>query len=245
MKCAYLMELTVLKSYVRQLVGLGFFVAICICIGMKSIVSVPGILTMMLFMMSSMSAAAYDEQNNWGLFRLTMPVSRRDVVLARYGVILTLGVVGMLLGFAATALLMAVAGAVDLPGGLSGMLAFSSENVQAMVFASMFCMVVGSTIASIVTPVYFRLGQTKATQFIPMIVVIVFICPFVVLGGSGMLDAGAVHLEGIMRVLADTLTLIETPQGVTALAVAALVFTLAVLGVSSAISLKLYERREL
>ena len=86
MKRAFLIEMTVLKSYVRQLVGLGFFVSIFVSIGMQRIVSVPGILTMMMFMMGSMSAAAYDEQSGWGLFRLTMPVSRRDVVLARYGV---------------------------------------------------------------------------------------------------------------------------------------------------------------
>lgn len=245
MKRAYLIEMTVLKSYVRQLVGLGFFVCLCVSIGMQSIVSAPGILTMMLFMMGSMSAAAYDEQNRWGLFRLTMPVSRRDVVLARYGVILTLGVLGAVAGFAAVVVLMAIAGAIELPSDLSAALAFNQSNALGMVFATMFCMVMGATIASIVTPIYFRLGQTRATQYIPMIVVILFICPFVVLGGSGMLSEGSVQLEGVVRMLADVLSFIETPAGVATFSVAALVFTLAVLGISSAISLKLYARREL
>ena len=245
MKRAYLIELTVLKNYVRQLLGLGFFVSFCVCLGMQNLVAAPGILTMMLFMMGSMSAAAYDEQMGWGLFRLTMPVSRRDVVLARYGVILTLGAAGALVGFLAASLLMAVGSVVELPGGMSEMFALSRENVQATVFATMFCMVMGSLIASIVTPIYFRLGQTKATQYIPMIVVILFIFPFVVLGGSGILDGGTVQLEGMMRVLVDVLAFVETPAGVAAFSAVAVVFVLAVLAVSSAVSLKLYEKREL
>ncbi|MBM6952862.1 ABC-2 transporter permease [Enorma phocaeensis] len=245
MKRAFLIEMTVLKSYVRQLVGLGFFVSIFVSIGMQRIVSVPGVLTMMMFMMGSMSAAAYDEQSGWGLFRLTMPVSRRDVVLARYGVILSLGVVGALVGLVAVAVLTVAATAVELPAGLSAALAFSPENMQATLFASMFCMAMGSTISSIVTPIYFRLGQTKATQYIPMIVLLIFIVPFLVLGGTGVLDAGSVHLEGIMRVLAEVLAFIETPAGVAAFSGAALVFVLAVLGISATVSLKLYESREL
>ena len=45
----------------------------------------------MFFMMGAMGLAAYDELNHWGLFRLTLPLSRRDVVLGRYGAIVTLG----------------------------------------------------------------------------------------------------------------------------------------------------------
>ena len=91
MKRAYLMEMTIFRDYIKQLMGVGFFVSIFVSAGMGSIVAAPAILTMMFFMMGCMSASAYDEQSNWGAFRLTMPVSRRDVVLGRYGVIVTLG----------------------------------------------------------------------------------------------------------------------------------------------------------
>ena len=83
MKRAYLMEMTIFRDYIKQLMGVGFFVSIFVSAGMGSIVAAPAILTMMFFMMGCMSASAYDEQSNWGAFRLTMPVSRRDVVLGR------------------------------------------------------------------------------------------------------------------------------------------------------------------
>ncbi len=245
MKRAYLIELAVLKNYVRQLIGLGFFVVICVSLGMQSIVAAPAVLTMMLLMMAAMSAAAYDEQSNWGLFRLTMPISRRDVVLARYGVILTLGLLGMAVGFLAVGLLMAVSSVVELPAGLSALLAYTPENMLATVFATMFCLVMGSVIASIVTPIYFRLGQTKATQYIPLIVVLIFIVPFLIINGTGVLDAGSIHLSSIMRALSDPLAFIETPAGVGAFSAVALVLSLSVLAASAAVSLRLYEKREL
>ena len=84
MRRAYLIEMTVLRDYARQLLGLGLFIAICLSVGMHSIVAVPGLLCMLYFIMGALSTAAYDEQNNWGLYRLTLPVSRRDVILGRY-----------------------------------------------------------------------------------------------------------------------------------------------------------------
>lgn len=38
------------------------------------------------------SLAAYDEQNNWELFRLTLPLTRRQVVFGRYASIALLTV---------------------------------------------------------------------------------------------------------------------------------------------------------
>lgn len=239
MKRAYLIEMTVLKDYMRQLIPLGFFVAFCISLGMQSIVAAPAVITMLKFMMGSMSAAAYDEQNNWGLFRLTMPVTRRDVVLARYAVILTLGCTGMAIGLLAAAALTGVASAVELPGGLSSILAFDSGTVLGMLFASFFCMFMGSVVASVITPVYFRFGQTKATQYLPMMTVLIFIIPMLI-AGSGVLDDAA-----SMETLAELLKLIETPAGTAACMAVFAAASLAVLGISAAVSLRFYARREL
>lgn len=239
MKRAYLIEMTVLKDYMRQLIPLGFFVAFCISLGMQSIVAAPAVITMLKFMMGSMSAAAYDEQNNWGLFRLTMPVTRRDVVLARYAVILTLGCTGMAIGLLAAAALTGVASAVELPGGLSSILAFDPGTVLGMLFASFFCMFMGSVVASVITPVYFRFGQTKATQYLPMMTVLIFIIPMLI-AGSGVLDDAA-----SMETLAELLKLIETPAGTAACMAVFAAASLVVLGISAAVSLRFYARREL
>lgn len=241
MKRAYLMELTIFRDYIRQLMGVGFFVAIFVSAGMGSIVAAPAILTMMFFMMGTMAAAAYDEQNGWGRFRLNMPVSRRDIVLGRYGVIVTLGLVGLAAGWAACAVLLALSGVVDLPFGLSQAIAFDQEMLQGAVFATAFCLALGALIAAIETPIYFRFGQNKTTQWLPMITVLLFVGPMLIVSGTGILDSGAVHMETITRLLG----FIETPMGVAVCFGIAVAFAVVVLGISAAVSLKLYDRREL
>lgn len=242
MKRAYLIEITVLKSYLRQLVFLGFVVAFFISLGMQSIVAVPAMLTMLMFMMSAMSAAAYDEQSNWGLFRLTMPVSRRDIVLARYGAIATVGLMGAGIGLAVAAVLTAGATLLPLPLPAEAVqaLAYNPENVLGCLFSVGFCLMMGSVVAGVITPVYFRFGQTKATQYLPLITVLLFILPIVALNG-GMLDNGAIHLSDLARLL----DFIESPAGVAvSMAVFAAIAAVA-LALSAAVSLKVYEKREL
>ena len=191
--------------------------------------------------METIAGSAYDEQNNWGLYRLTMPVSRRDVVLGRYGVIVTLGLLGMLAGFIATIALSLIAGVVPLPGDLSSSLGLTRDNVQAMVFSCAVCTIIGSAVASIETPVYFRLGQTKATQWIPMISVFLFIGPMVILGATGGLD----NFAGIADAVRGLFAFIETPVGVVTSMAVAIALACIILGISAAVSLKFYEQREL
>lgn len=241
MKRAYLMEMTIFRDYVKQLMGVGFFVALFVSAGMGSIVAAPAILTMMFFLMGTMAAAAYDEQNNWGLFRLTMPVSRRDIVLARYGVIVTLGLMGLAAGWAACAALLALGSVIDLPFDLSDAIAFDQDMLQGAIFSTAFCMGLGSLIAAIETPIYFKFGQNKTTQWLPMITVLLFVGPMLIINGTGILDNAAISMD----MIAQLLGFIETPVGVAACLGIAVVFTLAVLGISAALSLKLYERREL
>ncbi|WP_417801568.1 hypothetical protein [Thermophilibacter provencensis] len=66
MKRAYLVEMTIFASYVRQLLLLGFLVSLFVCCGMQSIIAAPAILTCICFMTGAVGAASYDEQNNWG-----------------------------------------------------------------------------------------------------------------------------------------------------------------------------------
>lgn len=205
---------------------------------MQGVVAVPATLTMVLLMMGSMSASAYDEQNGWGLFRLTMPLSRRDVVLGRYATIVVMGLLGMAVGLVAALALTGLGTAAALPAGLSEALRFRPENMLAMAFATAFCLVMGSVVAGVVTPVFFRFGQTRATQYLPMVVVLVFVCPMVLLGGSGALDDAPAQLAG-------PLSFIESPAGVAAFCAGSVAVSAAVLCASAAVSLRLYERREL
>ena len=110
-----------------------------------------------------------------------------------------------------------------------------------MLFATFFCLLIGSVVASVVTPLYFRLGQTRATQILPTVIVLLFVVPVVILGNSGMLDGGIPGMELLSRALEA----LETPAGMAAGCALCTALAAAALGISATISLKLYENREL
>lgn len=240
MKRAYLIDMQIFRSYAITLLGSGFFVSLCVGAGMQTVAVVPAILTCMYFVMGAMGNAAYDDQNGWGRYRLTMPLSRRDIVLGRYAAIVTFGLTGAVVGFAASFALMGIATVIELPGGLSQALAFSPELLATTVSAAAFCVLVGSFVASVVSPMYFKFGQTKATQWLPAMIFLALYAPVVVLGASGALDTMV-----STGVLAEALAFIETPAGLAIFVVAACVAALVLLGISAAVSLRLYATREL
>lgn len=241
MKRAFLIECTIFRDYAKQLLALGILVSLLVGVGTGTGLATPAVLACMFFMMGAMAAAAYDEQNNWALFRLTLPLSRRDVVLGRYAAITTFGLIGAITGIAVSLLLSVIAHVAGLPADIADTFSLEGEAICGMFFVSAFCTLIGSTVASVVTPIYFRLGQTKATQLLPTIIVMLYVVPIVLIGNSGLLDAGTIDWTW----LANILTAIESPAGVAAGCAVMLALSAVLLGVSAAISLKLYERREL
>lgn len=241
MKRAYLIEMTIFRDYARQLIGLGVLVSLCIGFGMQTPLAMPATLTCMFFMMSAMGLAAYDELNHWGLFRLTLPLSRRDVVCGRYAAIVTLGAIGMVVGFVSACAAMALASFIPLPSDIAEAFSFDGDMLGVMLLVTAFTLFIGATVASVVTPLYFRLGQTRATQILPTVIVLLFVVPVVILGNSGMLGGGIPGME----LLSNVLVVLETPTGMVAGVVVCVCASAVLLAISAAISLKLYEHREL
>ena len=241
MKSAYLIEMTIFRDYAKQLVALGALVSLCTGVGMQTPLAMPTTLTCMFFMMSAMGLAAYDQLNHWELFRLTLPLSRRDIVLGRYAAIVTLGLIGMVVGFAGALVSIAAIGAMGIDGEIGDAFASEPDMLAVMAVVSCFTLLIGSVVASVVTPIYFRLGQTRATQILPTIIVLMFVIPVVILGNSGMLDGGIPGME----LLSGALEALDTPAGMAAGCLILVALSAAALCISAAISLKLYEKREL
>lgn len=241
MKRAFLLEMTIFRDYARQLVGLGLLVSLCIGLGMQTPLAMPATLTCMFFMMSAMGLAAYDQLNHWELFRLTLPLSRRDVVLGRYAAIVAFGLLGMVVGLVAALAATGVVSAVGLPGEVGEAFAFDPGMLGVMAVVTCFTLLIGAVVASVVTPLYFRLGQTRATQILPTVIVLLFVVPVVILGNSGMLDGGIPGME----LVSAALEALDTPAGMAVGCVAFVALSAAALAISAAVSLKLYEKREL
>lgn len=235
----FAMECVVFRSYIRQLMLTGVLVSLFMCIGMKSIVAIPGMVSVMVFMMLTMSAAAYDEQNGWELYRLSMPLSRRDVVRGRYLVIASLGCMGMLVALALVLLVGLVCQTLPIPADVAKIFSLAPDNVAAVLFAMAICVLFNATVVGVVTPVYLRFGQIKAARVIPLLAVLAYTGVFALLaagvGGQGALAFIGGLIEGMAA----------SPAMMAAGIAGTILVALAVLALSMKVSCGLYERREL
>ena len=230
------MELTVFGQYLRQLALTTVIMAVCLTIGMGSTASLPGIIFMMEMFSLTTSASHYDEQNDWAAFRLTMPVSRRDIVTGRYLFVF----LGSLVCAALTvfgALVFAGLASVDmLPAGVADVVRLDADAIRVGGSTLAVCGAMGMLTASVSMPMFFKFGQTKATQWLPFIMVLLGMAPFMVVGFMG---------EEALVAAQQALSFAETPEGLMSFAVGAVVFGVVCYIVSALVSLRVYKARDL
>ncbi|WP_417037024.1 ABC-2 transporter permease [Collinsella stercoris] len=230
------MELAVLKKYLKQITFTMLIVIVCLVAGMGSLTSVPGVAFLMVTFSASMSASAYDDQNGWGSYRLVMPVTRREVVQGRYALNLLLAIAAAAVAAVLMTAFIALGSAVELPEFLANLAVWDNQQLEATLAASISCACIGLCMCSATLPAYFKFGMTKATQYLPFIMLFLSVAPFLVLGviGGPLLDQvkGAIELA-------------ETTGGLGLIAFAALAISLAVYAASSFIAVRLYSARDL
>ena len=83
MKAMIVSDFAVLRSVLLQLLGICLVIALFMGYVMGAVGTAAAIAAMVPFT-GLFSLAAYDEQNNWERFRLTLPLTRRQVVFGRY-----------------------------------------------------------------------------------------------------------------------------------------------------------------
>lgn len=180
------------------------------------------------------SLVAYDERNGWERYRLTFPLSRRDTVVGRYVfvVLITLGsVIFGLLIHGLLMLLSPVLSALPLREGfLEQLAATDAQTLLAIAFAAFGIDVI---IASIIFPLSFRFGMTKAIRWVPLVLVIIFLLVFYLAENSGA------------AVFTNFYTWLTNPES-TAIALLVACAACCVIYVGSVLlSSSLYQRREL
>lgn len=230
------MELVVFGQYLKQLSFSILFMAVCFAAGTGSTSALPGIIFMMGMFSLSNSASNYDERNDWVAFRLAMPVSRKEVVLGRYVFVLAGALSAPLLVGAAALVLSMLGQASMLPAVVARMVRLDADALQVGLFTLAFCSAMGFAIASVSMPVFFKFGQTKATQWLPFIMMFLGVAPLMIVGFMG---------EEAMMAVQQALAFAETPEGLAAFAAGACAFGLVCYAVSCVISLRIYSARDL
>lgn len=232
MKTMLMFDLLTAKKLARSQLLLGVVVALVLTVSTGSALCIMPIMALMLAYSVGFTLVAFDERNDWERFRLTLPLSRANVVQGRYATFVVMTLVGLVLGVAVTAIVY----------GLS--LALPQTELFAGLFEGMdWQIVLGMVAASIAfslalwlvaLPLVARFGMTKAVRYLPLIVVI----------GVMLLLTGLKDFEAPAFLL-DFIAWVATPAGTVAVAAGTLIIMLVLYAVSATVAVKLYAKREL
>lgn len=190
MKAMIFSDFVMVRRGMAQLFAITAVVMVVIAVGMETLAMIPAIAAAMIPMMLLFSIAAYDEMNGWEAFRLGLPLSRRSVVWGRYAGLLLVTVAATAFGVIC-ALLVAVLSAAFVDGmGQNARLAslLLEGNPPEMLVAS-GCMgaVAVLLMAAVSLPLIMRFGMTRATRFVPLVVLFAVAGLVALLGDGGPL----------------------------------------------------------
>lgn len=233
MKAMIVSDFAVLRSALLQLVGICVVIALFMGYAMGTLVGGAAAIAAMPPFMLLFSLAATDELNGWERFRLTLPLTRRQVVFGRYASLGSSPQPPSLSPWRCRFCCWAsspVCRAGILPEGLT-----PADNPPAALVGSVVGAVGVITLGMAVTlPLIFRFGMTRATRLVPVVVVIA------IAAGISFFDAG-IQPTGVLASLAQWL---DTGSNYLLLAIAMVAAVALVYAASALIAAKLYEKRE-
>ena len=172
MKC----DLICLKSALRSTALTAAIIAVVVCIGMGSTYVVMPCVTCCVTVTLLYNLLAFDEQNDWQRLRLTLPLSRDQVIEGRYTSCLT--IVGIALAEGIVLTLVCVAAAFALQdsgvGGFAQNILLSAEPLG-LVMAGVAGSAIAIVMMALTIPIAAKTGLTKAIRILPLVFVLVIV----------------------------------------------------------------------
>ncbi len=230
MKAMIFSDLITSKNSFVQLFCITGLVSIFIAWMTETLVAITGCMAAMIPFMFLFSICAYDEQHGWEQFRLTLPMSRKQVALGRYA---SMGII-TLCSLVSAIVLSVVVGLVIqfcLPN-MAQDLKLSEWGITPILSAGLGAQAIVLIAAAITLPLILRYGMTKGIRFIPIILVLALSL------GVGFLGNQEEALS-LMTLFGGGLNMVVT--------LLALLFVIAVIlfVISAFVSAHLYRKREL
>lgn len=251
MKTMLLSDLIIMRRNLSQMVAMCFIVVIIIAVAMNNTLApIGGCFGAMIPLLYLFSIASYDEMNNWQSFRLTLPTSRKDVMVGRYMSIIIVAIISAVIGVAVSYLVGFVASLIGTQTGaeFGDMWNYTSPTGDFLSTLTLATnppeLIVGSSIggaamalflSAITMPLVAKVGLTKGARLVPLVGVVIFLIVLAAFGEGGPL---AVYVPDVIQwVLSDDSAFVWIIVGGT-LAVVVLYF------ISMIAALKLYKTRE-
>lgn len=232
MKTMLMFDLLTGKKYLLSQLVTGMIVAVLIGTFMGNVYTALVLLTVLIPFTLVFTIISLDERNNWQSLRLTLPLSRTDIVLGRYASALLFTICGLVLGFVAVGIVFALS--LVLPEVVSFEDMMGDFGWQPLVLVSVGGLGMMLIMLSIILPMTTRFGMTKAVRYVPLLFLL-----FIPLGYVADLTGFASQ-----QFVLDFVNWVKLPEGSLQLTALVAVATCAIYAVSGAISLKLYEHRE-
>ncbi len=180
--------------------------------------------------------AAIDDRKDWSGYRLSMPLSRRDVVTGRYAflalVMVAAGLASIVLSWVFSLIVSGLMPSLGIGVALTNdtVPLFAGDSVD-LLFALMTAFTFVLFALAITLPLVMRFGLTRAIRFVPVAFCIVFLIVFFAAGDSAILESVAHAIEHSLA--------LQIAVPVAGFAVAACCFA-----ASAALSVRLYAHRE-
>jgi ABC-2 type transport system permease protein len=188
MKGFLIKDLLGLKKYARTLVILMvFFLIWSAVLGSPQYFS--GIMVM-LFIMVPIVTFSYDDMAKWDAYGVALPVSRREIVLAKYMLALLVVASGTLISYGFHFVFAAIK-------------PITGQESQYLVIPAMAA--IGVCILSLIFPFIFRYGAEKA-RFIIIAVILVFL--LAAYGAAQLLSYYQINVESVVEELMSRLWLL-------------------------------------
>lgn len=230
MKAMIFSDLVTSKNTAVQLLLMSVIICGFLAWGTGEVIVGTAAMATMTPLMYLFSIFAYDEMNGWERFRLTLPITKRQVAYGRYISTIIIAVISMLAAWLISFIFLAV---VQMYGGLGT--SAGSADPDAFI-AALDCGLAGLVfiivLASLTLPLLMRFGMNRATRLLPLLVVVAVVLASVAIGNmNGVIDLTAVR------------TFLNENTGLIAAAACGIA---AVMYVASAfIAARLYQAREL
>ncbi len=236
MKTMLVCDFATMKTPMRGTLLLCLFLAVVLSLVMESLCAGLSAVAIMLPTLYLISVCASDEQQGWERFRLTLPMSRTQVVWGRYASTLLVAVATVIAGLLLAGILIAVVALIPV-GTLAETINLTTTPPLWILCTLLLVMALFLFFAAVMLPLFMRYGMTKAVRFVPAIAVLA------VLGITALMGNGDIEFAAFSSLIAW----LDDPQGLHALlvTVAILAVALCLYGLSGVIASRVYQHREL
>ena len=232
MKRAFMSELAIVRTLVPSIAGVGLFIFVVLTLAIASdgdsgmSAGACAVSAMSPIMVMS-SLAGFDNQNGWERYRATLPLSRKDIICARYLSIIVFSAV-----MACAAVLLNI---IALPILNNTGIPSTGQTIFEIAIASVASMLISLMIVFLAQPLFFRFGHMEALRLSAGLFALLGCLVMAALSSSNPISNWLMSIAGANP---DSAVLGCLCAGIAVLA-------LVLCALSCAISIKVYRARDL